>query len=325
MNTSNVDNLINQLKQLQSDFHATFGVTDIITNSKIFEILIANSLDHILIPGHSGSRDAKDATGKEFEYKHYKESSSNHSWTFNDFSDTTITKLANTKAVIFAHIQDADLPFPKFDWYYEVSGRVISDYLAKATRKIKNNRKMINVSPKQIEERMGLTKQIVSHSSGRYSSWIKRIIDVAGKIEIEVGTVGILTSNKFWEVLVALKLGHRVQSEQAKHDATDKAGNMYEYKVAKGSSWSFQDISNDVLRKYLSDQNIILACVDKDDFLVKKIYVANTKKIVGLLRKKLREKKRRYSLLGKEVRRKQISLTVKDLRNIRTKLIYSAD
>src|SRR3990167_11487494 len=117
MNTSNVDNLINQLKQLQSDFHATFGVTDIITNSKIFEILIADSLNHILIPGHSGSRDAKDSDGGEFEYKHYKESSSNHTWTFNDFSDTTIKKLNNVKAVIFAHINDINLTLPKFDLY----------------------------------------------------------------------------------------------------------------------------------------------------------------------------------------------------------------
>ncbi len=325
MNISNVNNLINQLKQIQSDFYATFGVTDIITNSKIFEILIANSLDHILIPGHSGSRDAKDTAGNEFEYKHYKEGSSNHTWTFNDFSNTTIAKLSNTKAVIFAHIQDVNVPFPMFDWYYEIPGLVISRYLAKATQKIKNNRKMINVGSKQIEECMGFAKQTVSHSSNRYSLWIKRIISVAGKIEVEVGTTGILTSNKFWEVLVALKLGHKVQSEQAKHDATDDAGNMYEYKVAKGSSWSFQDISNEVLNKYLSDESIILASVDKNDFVVKKIYDANTSKVVSLLRKKLREKRRRYSLLGKEIRRKQISLNVKDLKEIRAKLVYSAD
>src|SRR3990167_551772 len=118
MNITDVDNLIKQLKDIQTDFHATFGVTDIITNSKIFEILIADSLDHILIPGHSGSRDAKDSSGNEFEYKHYKESSSNHTWTFNDFSDTTIAKLITAKAVIFAHIQDMNTPFPVFDWYY---------------------------------------------------------------------------------------------------------------------------------------------------------------------------------------------------------------
>lgn len=322
MNTTNINHLIQQLKQIQSDFYSAFGVTDIITNSKIFEILIADALDHVLIPGHSGSRDAKDSAGNEFEYKHYKESSSNHTWTFNDFSDTTIAKLLNTKAVIFAHIQDVDVSFPKFDWYYEVPGRVISNYLAKATRKIKNNRKMINVSSNQIEEHLELTKQSVTHSADRYSSWIKRIIDIASKIETEVGTRGILTSNKFWEVLVALKLGHKVQSEQAKHDAADDLGNLYEYKVAKGLSWSFQDISSEVLHKYLSDKSVILASVDKNDFVVKKIYEADAKKVVKLLRRKLHEKGRRYLSLGKEIRRKQISLNPKDLKSIRAKLVY---
>lgn len=325
MNITYINNLIRQLRQIQSDFYATFGVTDIITNSKIFEILIADGLDHILIPGHSGSRDAKNSEGDELEYKHYKESSSNHTWAFNDFSDTTISKLTNTKAVIFAHIQDVDVSFPKFDWYYEVPGNVVSDYLTKATRKIKNNRKMINVSSKQIEGNLGLTKQKVSSSPKRYSSWIRRIVDIASKIESAVGTTGILTSNKFWEVLVALRLGHKVQSEQAKHDATDEAGNLYEYKVAKGLSWSFQDISSVVLRKYLSDKSIILAKVDKDELVVKKIYSADAKKVVTLLRKKLREKKNRYLSLGKEIRRKQISLNPKDLKSIRAKLVYSSD
>ena len=70
-----------------------YQVDDIYSNSKIYEILIANQFDHRIIPGHSGSRDAKDLNGNEIEYKHYKESSSNHTWTFNDFSDTTIEKL----------------------------------------------------------------------------------------------------------------------------------------------------------------------------------------------------------------------------------------
>ena len=44
----------------------------------------------------------------EYEYKHYKELSSNHSWTFNDFSDTTINKLnSELISVIFAHIDDS--------------------------------------------------------------------------------------------------------------------------------------------------------------------------------------------------------------------------
>ena len=247
MDNDAVDGLITQLKQIQTDFYKTFSVTDIITNSKIFEILIADTLNHKLIPGHSGSRDAKDDEGNEFEYKHYKESSSNHTWTFNDFSNTTIEKLTKVKSVIFAHIQDTNVPFPVFDWYYEVPGIIISRYLAEVTLKITNHRKMINVSARQIETTLALTKKTTTGlCSGVYSGWIKKIVDVILKIEEQVGTTGILTSNKFWEVLVALRLGHKVQSEQAKHDATDTFGNTYEYKVAKGSSWSFQDISKEV-------------------------------------------------------------------------------
>lgn len=184
---------------------------------------------------------------------------------------------------------------------------------------------MINVSPNQIEKHLGLTKQLINRSAGRYFSWIKSIVDVTGQIEAQVGTAGILTSNKFWEVLVALKLGHKVQSEQAKHDAVDDFGDLYEYKVAKGSSWSFQDISCEVLHKYLSDKSVILASVDKNDFVVKKIYDASAKRVVKLLRRKLREKRQRYLSLEKEVRRKQVSLNQKDLKSIRAKLVYPSD
>lgn len=323
MENDAVDKLIKQLKEIQDDFYKTFGVTDIITNSKIFEILIADTLDHTLIPGHSGSRDAKNEDGEEFEYKHYKESSSNHTWTFNDFSDTTIAKLNNTKSVIFAHIQDEDVKFPKFDWYYEVPGSVVSKYLTEATLKITNHRKMINVGPKQITERMNCVKKTTQDDfCGRYYPWIKRIVDLMLEIEFAVGTTGILTSNKFWEVLVALRLGHNVQSEQLKHDAVDRFGNMYEYKVSRGSSWSFQDISAVVLKKYLLDKSIILATVDKNDFIVKRIYEADTKRVVRLLKKKLIEKSQRYISKGKQVRRVQASLSALDLRNIKAKIIY---
>lgn len=325
MDTNDTQNLIGQLKKIQSDFYATFGVTDIITNSKIFEVIIADTLNHKLIPGHSGSRDAKDDGGSEYEYKHFKESSSNHSWTFNDFSDTTIEKLNKAKSVIFAHIQDEGVPFPVFDWYYEVPGTVISRYLAQATLKIANSRKMINVGPRQIETNLELTKKTTTGlSTGIYTEWIKKIVDVILRIEDQVGTKDILTSNKFWEVLVALKLGHKVQSEQAKHDATDAFGNMYEYKVAKvGSSWSFQDISKEVLKKYMNDKSIILATVDKNEFVVTKIYEADTKKVVRLLKQKLVAKDQRYTTKGKIVRRQQASLSTKDLRDIKAKLIYS--
>ena len=75
----------------------------------------------------------------------------------------------------------------------------------------------------------------------------------------------------------------------------------------------------------MSDKSIILATVDKDDFIVKRIYEADTKKVVQMLRKKLKLKQKRYDDQGKEVRRIQASFTVKDARTIKAKLIYSSD
>ena len=96
--------LIDKYRKIQANFMKEFAVDDIFSNSKIYEIVIANELEHILIQGHSGSKDAKDDSGRIYEYKHYKESSSNHTWTFNDFSDATIEGLNSCDYVIFAHI-----------------------------------------------------------------------------------------------------------------------------------------------------------------------------------------------------------------------------
>ena len=45
----------------------------------------------------------------------------------------------------------------------------------------------------------------------------------------------ILTSNKIWEVITSVHLNHNVNSEQGgrkgSHDAYDKTGNQYEYKI----------------------------------------------------------------------------------------------
>jgi len=318
-----IKNLVINLKTLQDDFLNRFGVTDIISNSKIFEITIANDLEHILIPGHSGSRDAKDELGAEFEYKHYKESSSNHSWTFNDYTDATIEKLNNVKEVIFAHIDDSEI-FPKFDWYYRVPGKMVSEYLSEKTKFIKNSRKMINVSPKQIEGSLGIRKTFNSFNcrSGRYYDWLCKIYDIAKEIEKITGTKEILTSNKFWEILVALILGHKVLSEQLGHDAVDKYGRCYEYKVSKSHSWNFQDISNKVLDKYKNDNKIILALVDKDRFEIKEIYEADPTKTVKLLKRKLNKKKKRFKGVGKKLRRLQISISSGDLYKIKAKTIY---
>lgn len=252
MNKPNkLQKLFDELKAIQDEFLTKFNRPDIISNSKIFEVIIANYLNHQLLPGYAGSRDAKDEEDREYEYKHYKETSSNHTWTFNDFSDATIEKLKKIEAVIFAHIND-NKKQPVFDWYYYVPGKTISAYLRIATRKIKNKRKMINVSRKQIETKMGIQRLEVDTkmSTNQYKYWIDKTFKIAQKIEEIVKTKNILTSNKFWELLIALQMKHKVLSEQKAFDAVDAQGNFYEYKAAQKESWAFEDITKKVLEIY---------------------------------------------------------------------------
>ncbi|PIR40211.1 MAG: hypothetical protein COV33_00985 [Candidatus Zambryskibacteria bacterium CG10_big_fil_rev_8_21_14_0_10_34_34] len=316
--------LLGKLKEIQDVFYKKYGVNDIYSNSKIFEILIANELNHILIPGHSGSKDAKDEEGEEFEYKHFKETSGNHSWTFNDYTDTTIIGLSKVKGAIFAHIDDTQFP-PKLDWYILVDGKQCSKYLKNRTedlleRKPKgfvNKRKMINFSALQLERDLHLSKTTVDeiNKSGRYYLWLKEIFEIAHQIEEITGITQILTSNKFWELLVSLRLGHQVLSEQAGHDAIDKAGNLYEYKISKNHSWNFQDISDNVLKKYEKDKAIILATVNKEEMKILNIFSADSLRVINRLREKLDEKRERYSDKG-GLRRLQVSLSKGDLEKI---------
>jgi hypothetical protein len=314
VNKSKILELSNELLALQKYFYTQYGVDDIFSNSKIFEILTADNLGHILIPGHSGSRDARDSTGGEIEYKHFKETSSNHSWTFNDFSDTTIEKLNDTKAVLFTHIDDTE-GFYKFDWYYEVKGHVMAQYLADATLSIKNTRKMINVSPNQLENRLGVSKIFTKTVlNGRYTKDLNKIYSVIKSIEDESGVSNILTSNKIWEVLTSVHLNHNVNSEQGgregAHDAFDINFNQYEYKISKSTSWNFQDISENVLRKYESLEHFILAIKDVDTVSIKTIYIVDIN-VLDRIREKLEEK---IEKKGGALRRLQISLTLKDIK-----------
>lgn len=144
--------LFNKLREEEKQFLDKYQIDDIYSNSKIYEILIANHFGHKLIPGHSGSRDAKDEQDNEIEYKHYKQSSSNHTWTFNDFSNETIEKLRSCAYVYFVYIDDVTEDFPgQIKWAYIASGEQIAKYLSEATQKITNTRKMINVSAHQLE------------------------------------------------------------------------------------------------------------------------------------------------------------------------------
>ena len=315
VNKQRILDLSAELTSLQKYFLKEYGVDDIFSNSKIFEILTADILGHTLIPGHSGSRDARDADGGEIEYKHFKESSSNHSWTFNDFSDTTIEKLNGTKAVLFTHINDLNDVYV-FDWYYEVKGSVMANYLAEATLSIKNTRKMINVSPKQIEGRLGIKKIIVKNTmaSGRYKADLNKIYDAIKSMELESGVDNILTSNKIWELLTSIHLNHNVNSEQGgregAHDAFDEYGNQYEYKISKATNWNFQDISENVLSKYEHIKHFILAIKDVDSVSIKTIYVVDIN-LLDRIREKLEEKKVKK---GSAIRRLQISVTLKDIK-----------
>ena len=316
------------LQELQNKLKDQCGATDIYSNSKIYEIIIANELKHTPIAGHSGTRNGKTENG-EFEYKHYKESSSNHSWTFNDYSDNVINDLKNAKSVIFTHIDDKSLDkngIPKFDWYIEISGNKCSNYLKERTQKLlkeqpkgkPNARKMINFSPNQLKKDLGVSEKIIKPigNVGQFTSILKEIHDISNEIEKITGIKQILTSNKFWEMLVSLHLEHQILSEQSGHDAKDSNNNYYEYKVAIASNWNFQDISEKVLAKYSYDNKIILATVDKEQMIVKTIYQANPDKVIKVLKEKLNDKKIKYAQTGKELRRLAVSLSKGNLQDI---------
>jgi len=106
-----------------------------------------------------------------------------------------------------------------------------------------------------------------------------------------------------------MKLGHSINPEQYKHDAVDQYGKTYEYKVYTRMSWSFQDISDRVLNGYLNDEAIILAIVDKQNFIVKKLYICNPDAIVKILYIKLQNKQR----AKKKMSRLKETITQKDL------------
>jgi hypothetical protein len=211
---------------------------------------------------------------------------------------------------------------PVFDWYYYVPGKTISKFLKEATKKIKNTRKMINVSPIQIESSMGIMKTKVTVTSrGKYFSFIEKLFGIIRKIEKTVDTKNILTSNKIWEVLVATKLGHNVITEQKQFDATDKEGNLYEYKVSRTHSWNFEDISPNVLSKFKKVKKIILATIDKSNFDVLEIFEVDPIKTIAILEDKLQRKQLKYAKKG-GLRRLQVSLTLNEINEIGARLVF---
>ncbi len=320
---------IQRLRDLQIKLKEEFGIIDIYSNSKIYEIIIANELGHTPIAGHSGTRNGKTENG-EFEYKHYKERSSNHSWAFNDYSDTVIEGLKGAESVIFAHIDNDDESGQKFDWYIEVQGTICSDYLRQRTEKLLkekpkgrvNARRMINFSPQQLMKDLKIPKTWITpiFDKGKYTTCIDELNEIVLSIEKNTGIKQILTSNKLWELVVSIPLKHQVLSEQSGHDAIDAVGNYYEYKVSTSHSWNFQDISETVLKKYESDKEIILGVIDKKIIKIHEIYIANSKDVVNLLRCKLVDKEIKYKKNGKELRRLSISLSKGDLKKVNARI-----
>lgn len=308
---------INKLKEL-SDFFYENGIVDIYTNSKIYEVLIAHQLGHHIINGHAYSSDAEDEYGNRYEYKHYKQSSSNHTWTFNDYTTWTIERLYYIKAVYFVVIDDRYV-FPKIKKIYIVSGKEVAEYLKAKDPSIQNHRKMINISINQITDFMSY--ELINKNDERLFNYrhslrdklfhieLNDIFITARQIEEIIKVRGILTSNKLWELLVACKLRHKINPDQKKHDAYDIKGRTYEYKVNIKPHWTFQDISDNVLDSYLNNEKIILAVVDKQAFVVKQIVSCQPEAIKEVLEKKLNDKKERTL----EIRRLTASIGKKDI------------
>lgn len=107
------------------------------------------------------------------------------------------------------------------------------------------------------------------------------------------------------------------------YDAIDIDNNTYEYKVYKSRTWAFQDISENVLNKYLTDKEIILAVVNKFDMTVDEIYSISSEDAVNKLRQKLNNKIDSLSQKNKIIRRLQISLSFSDIKKMKSfKTIY---
>lgn len=300
--------MLNRLKYL-SDCFAKNRIYDIYTNSKIYEVLMSEQFGHELVNGHANTPDARDELGNLYEYKHFKMSSSNHTWTFNDYSAQTIQKLQKIKTVYFTVIDDSYV-IPQITEVYCVSGQEVAHYLWMNTPHIINARRMINISVSQIINQMCYKK--ITINNVQHSELLLNVFETIHEMETAFNITGLLTSNKLWELLVAFELGHNINSEQKKHDAFDTNGNTFEYKVAIRPLWTFQDISDNVLDSYLDDYGIVLAIVDKRNFIVKRIYVCNPRMVIKILQGKMFIK----SQTGREIRRLSATIGMNDVRDM---------
>lgn len=286
-----IDSIFEELKKIQDELGSITGEYNIYSSSKIYEIIIANMFGHNIVTGAHGA-DAQ-SYNDFYEYKHYKESSSNHTWTFNDYSQDTLEKL-KSKTVFFVHIEDVkyDNPFNYIDWYYKVNGDAIAEYISNWAKKSDNQRKMVNISALQLERNCKADKIYPTNdcSNGHYSAYIKRIFECINYLEKMTKTTNLLTSNKLWELFLANKLGHRINSKQGgtggKHDAEDFNNRKFEYKISQTTSWVFEDISDAVIDNMRLLDGIYVATVDKRYFTARRIFLLDTKKTMDFLARK---------------------------------------
>lgn len=303
-----LEQLIYRLKEL-SDYFYDNGIEDVYTNSKIYEVLISEQFNHQIINGHAHTPDAEDDFGALYEYKHFKLSSSNHTWTFNDFSDMTIENLFSVNKVLFTVVNDEPV-IPRIERIYLVSGEEVADYLRIHTQHITNTRRMVNISPSQIINNMSY--EIYDPTQTICSGPLQEIFTTANLIEQMIRVDGILTSNKLWELLVAYELGHNINPDQKKHDAYDQFDRTYEYKVSSRRSWTFQDITTNVLNSYLQDEKIVLAVVDKKSFRVVEVCYCDPDAMVSILENKLQEKIEHMEMIN----RLSVTIGVGDINNM---------
>lgn len=300
--------------RIAKDFGDVTGEYDIYTNSKVYEIVIANYLDYNTIKGHSKSFDAE-KDGNFAEIKHYKKSSKNHTWTFNDYSNETLAHL-ETEDVFFCFIDDESEDLANsFKWFYKVSGLDVADYIRTKSEHLTNTRSMINISPKQVETFLHGKKALCCPVySGKYMKYLIDIYETVSELEQVSETYNLLTSNKLWELVLATELGHTVNCDQGGstglYDAF-KDNLKYEYKIsARSNAWTFEDLSENVLNRLRSMHRIVVSRIDKSNFTVLGYFYLDPEKtckyLQSILTKKIEEKKQK----GKKLKRNNVHLTL---------------
>jgi hypothetical protein len=76
------------------------------------------------------------------------------------------------------------------------------------------------------------------------------------------------------------------------------------------------------LSKFKEEEAIVLAVIDKAKMSVSKIFFTDPNKVVTRLEEKLEEKRLRFMNKGSQVRRLQVSLSLRDLEMVGARQTY---